>query len=509
MDAYTFSIKQALNVGFVKVKDNFLQLAQYLFILALAVVTLEFLVKTSSVYSVEYFLRIMRHFLLVLLTFSIIKICFNVYDGKKVQSIDLVNNYKYIPFFLGAILFGFLIMGVMSSFGLLIFAFVLGIFLISRFLFFLHFIIDENKGVFSSFNESWELTTDKGFKLLFFIILACLIMLAPILLGNLTSYILLEILCFFIFVFFALPFGVMTTIFVFRDLKENRSPWAKDYTGKGAKPNRFLVAIRKRKEGTFLDMLWNIIKVLLVFYMSLSLSISFIASVVSWTYRQPTRVDFEVGSILGAIIAFCIYTWMVEKRNKNLFQICRFKKITWQKSIAAFAAGMGFVSLSLVLLRVLGISPPTLNSNEIRTLEHIIILFSGTVIAVLLEEIVFRGFLFGELKEKLPLLVAVVVQAVIFGAMHMSVAQGIYSTILGIGLGLSMIWTGSIWAPILIHAGNNIFSLVSALVFGGLNIYFNVIFIIVVLPLTFGYLFKNKVPQYNDKGKTLDSTMEI
>ncbi|MFN2987262.1 lysostaphin resistance A-like protein, partial [Escherichia coli] len=57
------------------------------------------------------------------------------------------------------------------------------------------------------------------------------------------------------------------------------------------------------------------------------------------------------------------------------------------------------------------------------------------VIAIILipiyEEIVFRGIIFGYLRKNFNIIVAILVQALIFGIMHLNLVQGIYTFILG------------------------------------------------------------------------------
>ncbi|WP_353892401.1 CPBP family intramembrane glutamic endopeptidase [Proteinivorax hydrogeniformans] len=123
------------------------------------------------------------------------------------------------------------------------------------------------------------------------------------------------------------------------------------------------------------------------------------------------------------------------------------------------------------------------------------------VAAPLFEEIIFRGLIFDELEGKISLKSVIIIQAVVFGVYHMNIAQGVYTTVMGLFLGLSLVWTGSIWAPILIHAGNNIFSII----IGNfplehfidqvtpVGIAFVLISIFIIMPVSLWYLYKSRI----------------
>lgn len=77
------------------------------------------------------------------------------------------------------------------------------------------------------------------------------------------------------------------------------------------------------------------------------------------------------------------------------------------------------------------------------------------IMAPLFEEILFRGWIFDQIQRKLSVGLAVVLSGILFGVYHLNVFQGTFASILGIVLGLSLLWTNSIWVPIIIHFVNN------------------------------------------------------
>ncbi|HBE79830.1 MAG TPA: hypothetical protein DDW65_18925 [Firmicutes bacterium] len=73
------------------------------------------------------------------------------------------------------------------------------------------------------------------------------------------------------------------------------------------------------------------------------------------------------------------------------------------------------------------------------------------------EEIFYRGLIFNELKKKLPVIVAILIQALIFAVCH-DKARMPHAFIAGILFAVTYLWFKTIWAPIIAHIINyNVF----------------------------------------------------
>jgi membrane protease YdiL (CAAX protease family) len=82
------------------------------------------------------------------------------------------------------------------------------------------------------------------------------------------------------------------------------------------------------------------------------------------------------------------------------------------------------------------------------------------LIAPVVEELAFRGLLFGWIEGRFGGWIAVVVTTILFGLAHSNplspeVGQILAATALGLPLGLARHWTGSLWPSIAAHAVNN------------------------------------------------------
>lgn len=78
--------------------------------------------------------------------------------------------------------------------------------------------------------------------------------------------------------------------------------------------------------------------------------------------------------------------------------------------------------------------------------------FIMTVIgAPIVEEILFRGLIYKHLKRAMPVWLALVIQAVLFGAVHGQLLWAVFAFVLAIALGLTRDYFDSLWPCIAIH----------------------------------------------------------
>ena len=88
----------------------------------------------------------------------------------------------------------------------------------------------------------------------------------------------------------------------------------------------------------------------------------------------------------------------------------------------------------------------------------LILLVIGAVLPGICEEVSNRGILMRGFMSKLGVWRAVLLSSLIFGLMHMSIVQAIYTAILGGIMALAILATRSLWTGIIIHFMNNALS---------------------------------------------------
>ncbi len=109
---------------------------------------------------------------------------------------------------------------------------------------------------------------------------------------------------------------------------------------------------------------------------------------------------------------------------------------------------------------------PTINTGAFESVsespevyEVILSILSVAVIPALCEEFLFRGVILSQLMP-FGQTTAIITSAALFGMMHQNILQSLYTTLLGIVLGILYVRTRSIWCGVLVHFFNNLYSVI-------------------------------------------------
>jgi len=126
-----------------------------------------------------------------------------------------------------------------------------------------------------------------------------------------------------------------------------------------------------------------------------------------------------------------------------------------------------FVTVAAQLLSLFIFDPPTSNQGPIELLMGDtgagtlgLLLLGAGVIAPLTEEILFRGYLFRNLRGSVGVGLAVVFSGLVFGAVHMDPARLVPLTALGATLALLYEWSGTLLVPVIVHGAWNLLQLI-------------------------------------------------
>lgn len=87
------------------------------------------------------------------------------------------------------------------------------------------------------------------------------------------------------------------------------------------------------------------------------------------------------------------------------------------------------------------------------------VLLSAVIAAPIVEEVVFRGIVFGSLRKIMPAWLSVLVSAVVFGAYHINPVAIVYASIMGIIAGIVYEKKRNLIFPIILHIANNFIGL--------------------------------------------------
>jgi hypothetical protein len=91
-----------------------------------------------------------------------------------------------------------------------------------------------------------------------------------------------------------------------------------------------------------------------------------------------------------------------------------------------------------------------LNNNNY--LSFFLLFLTTTLLAPLFEEIIFRGVLLPTLSRYFGVISGIIVSAFIFALAHLSLGEMAPLFVLGIGLGITRIASGSLFSSVIMHS---------------------------------------------------------
>ena len=133
---------------------------------------------------------------------------------------------------------------------------------------------------------------------------------------------------------------------------------------------------------------------------------------------------------------------------------------------AMIAVWLGFLGFSLIWKVAIGLDDPQtlpdrlgIAGSDVRLVLVVLVI---TVLAPLGEELLFRGYIFGALRNWRGFWPAAIITGLTFGAVHIGsspIGYALPLAIFGFGLCLLYQWTGSLYPCIALHACNNAIAL--------------------------------------------------
>lgn len=164
-----------------------------------------------------------------------------------------------------------------------------------------------------------------------------------------------------------------------------------------------------------------------------------------------TMPSVLISALLSATLVFFIYKWRKYK-PKEFFQFNKFKL---SYLLIGILAGIGALFVSNFIATMLSTIFPSAASSYAGLMDAItkggLAFITVGIIGPIVEEIIFRGAILNELNRKYNITIAIIVQALLFGLIHMNLIQSTYAFVIGLLLGLLVAATKSIWPGIVGH----------------------------------------------------------
>lgn len=182
----------------------------------------------------------------------------------------------------------------------------------------------------------------------------------------------------------------------------------------------------------------------------------------------PSRVVQTLAEPLGYLVSAALaYLWMlivlflwwiVMGRPRLRPPLGQFSvAYLWKGGLAGISlfvlAGIGYA----ITQGVFGVEqPPETQALRIGSVgEAVAVVLVSTILAVVIEEVAFRGFVLGKLDEALPAGTAVLLSAALFSVYHLLAFQLLSTFLMGLGFALLVVRLKSLYPALVAHATVN------------------------------------------------------
>lgn len=174
------------------------------------------------------------------------------------------------------------------------------------------------------------------------------------------------------------------------------------------------------------------------------------------TEISPAELAFrativDVPLVVGTLV---LARWLLRARPSDLGLVRPAREHLRYGAIFGFGIFLASIAIGLVQAAAFGKEPQAIARALIGHRGPVALaldLYAVSLITPLAEELLFRGLVFGGLRQRMPFVPAAVLSAALFTALHeMQAWPGVF--FLGFALALAYERTRSLWAPMVSHA---------------------------------------------------------
>lgn len=200
----------------------------------------------------------------------------------------------------------------------------------------------------------------------------------------------------------------------------------------------------------------NFIVIPILIYIGITFFVAFIFRIVFDIDLNPVLTT-SIAGVLSLIILIPLYISAKKNRNDIVY------KINYKNILYLIPIGLSLAIFSNVILELTNI----LNNDEaakyvtksIMSLNPILIIFTTILIAPIVEELVFRAFIFKTISKMSNKYVGMIISSLMFGIMHGNVSQGLYAFFVGLVLSFIYDKLNNISYAIFLHSTMNFSSI--------------------------------------------------
>jgi membrane protease YdiL (CAAX protease family) len=158
-----------------------------------------------------------------------------------------------------------------------------------------------------------------------------------------------------------------------------------------------------------------------------------------------------VSAIVALLICLLIYRW----RKIRVFEHMKLKSAEPKILFLAIPTGLAIEFTAMVIFSLTASlfkqSAQAYESMVSGMMSSWFAFIAVGLVAPIVEDFIFRGLILNELRRNYSVTVAIIIQAVLFGAMHLNISQGVYATFAGLILGIIAVSANSVWPAVIGH----------------------------------------------------------
>ncbi len=195
--------------------------------------------------------------------------------------------------------------------------------------------------------------------------------------------------------------------------------------------------------------------------------IEWMTSMQNYVYELVMKYSMILTLISGILALVTFFVIMKARKKRPLADIGLTRINPWL-ALELFALG---AALNVFVTFAMAIIPfpvewvnSYIESSSVLAAANVVVSIIVTVIsAPIVEEITFRGFMYGQLKGGMPMFAAMLISSWVFGMVHGDLIWFMYAFLLGIVLTYIGEKCGALTAPIIVHMAFNLFGSLTGL----------------------------------------------
>ena len=179
---------------------------------------------------------------------------------------------------------------------------------------------------------------------------------------------------------------------------------------------------------------------------------------------NATQAVYSAVTYVVAIVVTIFVPWCVVKFKTTRDELGLRGLPTWTDLLLAPIGFVVFMFVATIILAALQKIVPGINwqesqdvgfNNLITNGDFIVTFIMLVIVAPIAEEIIFRGWLYGKLRARIPAIPAILLVSVLFGIVHGQWNVGVTVFVMSIAMCVIRELTGTIWGGVLIHILKN------------------------------------------------------